>query len=124
VAILNNKSDNIFISIRANATKDSTEYSDEEGSLDAAAALMLATCGLEFFNLLVGLTIFNDKLNIVEIFCHFFACILCAWFIIDLWDVQSLWIIFGVFVAPFLFLEVLITVQPLVSRLLAMRKTN
>jgi hypothetical protein len=79
------------------SSASSSDRSTATSSLLAALILSARAIALDLSSLLLGFTLFFDRLNVFHSVLHFFGGVLTAWYLIDTWGYTSLWWIFAIF---------------------------
>ena len=82
--------DNILAGIDSNLTENSQEYSDGNKEFLVALILFYVFEAIEMGIMLSGLTLFNNKLSIVQIFFHSVCVLLLCWFNHEQWEYWSM----------------------------------
>ena len=85
------RKDNILAGIDSNLTENSQEYSDANKEFLVALILFYVFEAIEMGIMLSGLTLFNNKLSIVQIFFHSVCVLLLCWFNHEQWEYWSMW---------------------------------
>jgi hypothetical protein len=64
----------------------------------AAICLNIIFLFVEILLLIVGYSLFYDRLNVIQILLHVLGILFLAWFVLDLWGyslIWSIWFFFG-----------------------------
>lgn len=104
INILYTSEQNVYASFDSDISNKDDDFVYANNTLLACAILSLILLGVEIAVLFYGLSLFYDKINIIEIALHCLGTILTGWFILDDWIYNGLWGIwvFTVFI-PFIF---------------------
>eukprot|EP00826_Nyctotherus_ovalis_P039038 TRINITY_DN3719_c0_g1_i14.p1 TRINITY_DN3719_c0_g1~~TRINITY_DN3719_c0_g1_i14.p1 ORF type:complete len:130 (+),score=25.62 TRINITY_DN3719_c0_g1_i14:165-554(+) len=82
----------------ASSFKDAqSEYFFHHCRLLACSILFIVTLAVEVVGLLLGLSLFSNQINLLQILLHVVGCILSVWMILMEWSVSVLWGIWAPF---------------------------
>ena len=59
--------------------------------MDAAVNVAFVCFALDFFGMFTGASLFNNKVNLLQIMAHFIGGVLVSTFLHDSWDFTALW---------------------------------
>ena len=96
-----NKVHSIFLK-EPDALSQTPEYLQAEQSLQAAVFSFIFFLVFEVAMLLVGVGLMFSSLTFLQNFLHFLGCLFTVWFLLDSWQFQRIWWLWGCFGAfPF-----------------------
>ncbi|EDO45045.1 predicted protein [Nematostella vectensis] len=93
VTIFWSKEANVVACLPLNYTQ--TEYNDKHTELVVGLSLTLAFLVLEFGGFIGGVSMFNSTASMLSITAHTSAAISLSMFVLESWDCDKFWYIFG-----------------------------
>ena len=73
------------IEVSTSDDTSSTDYQEAESSLLAAVVLNIIMLVCEILLLMIGYSLFFDRLNIIQILLHLLGALFLTWFVMDTW---------------------------------------
>mmetsp|Transcript_14738 Transcript_14738/g.21788 ORF Transcript_14738/g.21788 Transcript_14738/m.21788 type:complete len:140 (-) Transcript_14738:545-964(-) len=83
--------DNIYASLSDKPTN--ANYRETKQTTETALYIAYACLALDLFNLICGFSMFSERVNVMQIFSHFWGSVFTSWFIANTWRAHTLWFI-------------------------------
>eukprot|EP01136_Pigoraptor_vietnamica_P018794 Opistho-1_new@65620 len=71
------------------------EYDNRDNEMIIALSLTMACFAVEFLGLFRGISLFNASSNMLYIAAHAGAAVALSFFVLDVWEYDTYWYIFG-----------------------------
>lgn len=93
VTSIYSKDTNIYAGIQSKSKFADMDYDTANNIFLAGASIMMLFLLLEWIPLIIGISVYFDRLNICQIFLHCYGIIALIWFILNQMFYQNIWTI-------------------------------